>query len=245
LAGIDWKGAIKLVGSLINNASIRVLHPGMENPVLTAIGQDMGDAAQQLQTGIDKAADVAGYLGAPGALVNAFIKSQEGKYADAATSLATLSLSAIPGEKAGGQAVTKGLGKLLAKDAGEETANVLGKASAKSSLVAGEAGSYGELAAKAVRGDKLTPHHMPQAAAGYTGYSEGGALVLPEGEHLMTRTFAGKGSKTLVEDSALSFRQTLYKDMRDIRSQFGTRYNSGMSDLIKYYKSKFPDLMAK
>jgi hypothetical protein len=42
-------------------------------------------------------------------------------------------------------------------------------------LQAGEGGSYSELSSRGEVGDQLTPHHMPQAAAGYTGYGEGGA----------------------------------------------------------------------
>jgi len=60
-------------------------------------------------------------------------------------------------------------------------------------LQAGEAGRFGDLDARGIVGDDLTPHHMPQAARGFTPYADGGALVLPRAEHMLTRTYAGRG----------------------------------------------------
>jgi hypothetical protein len=104
---------------------------------------------------------------------------------------------------------------------------------AKLPVKAGEVGSYGDLAAWAVRGDKLTP------------YSKGGSLVLPESEHFLTRTFGGRGSVTLGEDAGLSFRQILYKDIKDVRSIAGSKYNDGLTDLIDCHWENFPQLMKK
>ena len=122
LDGIDFKGAFSFIGSLFTNAVSGDLHSGMENPILTGISQGMGDTAQQLRSGVDKAADVAGYLGAPGALFDAFVKGEEGNYKGAALSLATVPLAALPGGKAEATGATKGLGKLLAKEAEESSA---------------------------------------------------------------------------------------------------------------------------
>src|SRR5258705_4037693 len=69
---------------------------------------------------------------------------------------------------------------------------------------AGEAGAFGAL--KGVKGDGLTAHHMPQAAAGRTGYNEGGALVMTHDEHVLTRTYGSKGIGTLQSDAGSSFR---------------------------------------
>jgi hypothetical protein len=86
---------------------------------------------------------------------------------------------------------------------------------------------------------------MPQAAAGYTSYGEGGALALDQSEHVLTRTYGFRGGQTLIADVDLTFRQVLAKDIWDVRSIVGGRYNSGLKDLIDYYRTNFPDLIAK
>jgi hypothetical protein len=108
---------------------------------------------------------------------------------------------------------------------------------------AGEAGAFGSL--KGVKGDGLTAHHMPQAAAGRTGYNEGGALVMTQAEHVATRTYGSKGVGTLQSDAGLSFRDVLARDVRDVRSIVGSKYNEGLRDLTDYYRRNFPDLMGK
>jgi hypothetical protein len=94
-------------------------------------------------------------------------------------------------------------------------------------LQAGDSGAFGDLKAAGEVGDGLTPHHMPQAAAGRTGYNEGGALA------------------ALRADSELSFRSVLAKDIRDIRSFSGPKYNEGLRGLADYYRQNFPQLMSK
>jgi len=109
----------------------------------------------------------------------------------------------------------------------------------------GDAGAFKDLDARRVVGDKLTPHHMPQAAAGFTSRAEGGALVLPEAEHALTRTFGGKGAATARAEAGLPFRKVLARDIRDIRQNFGGKYDKGLRDLLQYYKTNFPHLMQK
>jgi RHS repeat-associated protein len=108
---------------------------------------------------------------------------------------------------------------------------------------AGEAGAFASL--RGVKGDGLTAHHMPQAAAGRLGYNEGGALVMTQAEHAATRTYGARGATTLQSDAGLSFREVLSKDIRDVRSIVGPKYNEGLSDLIDYYRQNFPELMRK
>lgn len=108
---------------------------------------------------------------------------------------------------------------------------------------AGDAGAFGSL--KGVKGDGLTAHHMPQAAAGRTGYSEGGALVMEQAEHVATRTYGSRGVGTLSSDAELSFREVLARDIRDVRSIVGSKYNEGLRALIEYYRKNFPELMSK
>jgi hypothetical protein len=86
---------------------------------------------------------------------------------------------------------------------------------------------------------------MPQAAAGRTGYNEGGALVMTQAEHQATRTYGSKGVSTLQSDAGLSFRDVLARDIRDVRSSVGLKYNQGLRDLTDYYRRNLPDLMGK
>ena len=46
-----------------------------------------------------------------------------------------------------------------------------------------------------------------------------------------------KRKRTMVSDAGLTARQRLYLDMMDIRKNFGSKYNKGMLEMIKYAKS--------
>lgn len=116
---------------------------------------------------------------------------------------------------------------------------------AAAGVQAGEAGAYGALRARSVPGDMLTPHHMPQAAMEFTTRAEGGALVLPHWEHVLTRTFGGRGGATLRVEQGMSFREVLARDLRDVRQLFGPKYDQGLRDLLQYYRQNFPELMAR
>ncbi len=118
-------------------------------------------------------------------------------------------------------------------------------AATKVPVVAGEAGRFATLDARAVVGDALTPHHMPQAALGLTSRAEGGALVMVDSEHALTRTFAGKGAATARSEAGLPFRQVLARDMRDVRRIVGSKYDQGLRDLLTYYKTHFPEKMVR
>ena len=72
-------------------------------------------------------------------------------------------------------------------------------------LVAGDAGRFLDLDARAVTGDQLTPHHMPQAAAKFTTREEGGALALPHEEHVLTRTYGVRGRTVVRTEARLPF----------------------------------------
>lgn len=110
---------------------------------------------------------------------------------------------------------------------------------------AGEAGAFAELDAKGVMGDGLTAHHMPQAAMGFTTREAGGALILPDAEHALTRTYFQSGAKTLRLEQGMQFRSVLARDLRDIRQLFGSKYDPGLRDLMKYYRLNFPQLLAR
>jgi hypothetical protein len=104
---------------------------------------------------------------------------------------------------------------------------------------AGMGGRFGSF--KGVKGDDLTPHHIPQAAAGFTTNKDGGAIVMTTAEHARTRTFGALRIATKKADASLSFRQVLEADIRDVRSIVGSKYNKGLLDVIKYYKKNCPE----
>jgi len=112
-------------------------------------------------------------------------------------------------------------------------------------LRAGQAGRFADLDARRVVGDDLTPHHMPQKALGHTSETNGGALVMTTAEHAQTRTYGWRGGQAAMEDAGKPFREVLATDIRDVRSITGSLYNSGLRDLINYYRTNFPDLMKK
>lgn len=118
------------------------------------------------------------------------------------------------------------------------TTRVVGK-----ELVAGQGGRFADLVGTV--GDDLTAHHIPQAALKFTNRADGGAVVMTTAEHAQTRTFSFKGALTKTEDAAASFRDVLAKDIRDVRSIVGARYNEGLRAVIKYYEQHFPELMKK
>jgi hypothetical protein len=68
---------------------------------------------------------------------------------------------------------------------------------------------------------------------------------MTQAEHVATRTYGSKGVGTLQSDAGLSFRDVLARDIRDVRSIVGSKYNEGLRDLTGYYRRNFPDLMGK
>ena len=121
--------------------------------------------------------------------------------------------------------------------------NLRSGASKGGKLVAGEGGRFASLDARAAIGDDLTPHHMPQAALGFTSRADGGALVMTAKEHAMTRTFGALGRVTARADKGKPFRDVLAQDMRNVRQIVGPKYDQGLQDLLKYYYDNFPELM--
>ncbi len=86
---------------------------------------------------------------------------------------------------------------------------------------------------------------MPQAALKFTAHNDGGALVLPEEVHKLTRTYGGRGAATARLDAGRPFREMLALDIQNIRGLTGAQYNEGLLNLISYYRVNFPGLMAK
>ena len=112
-------------------------------------------------------------------------------------------------------------------------------------VIKGEAGRFADLVSRGLKGDKLTPHHMPQAAAKFTTREDGGALVMSEADHVQTRTFGVKGLATSKTEAGMPFRDVLSRDIRDIRNIAGREYDAGIKEVIEYYRTNFPDLYKK
>jgi RHS repeat-associated protein len=114
---------------------------------------------------------------------------------------------------------------------------------ARAAVTAGEAGSFASLDARAVVGDGLTPHHLPQAALGFTTRGEGGALVMRAEEHALTRTYGTLGRGTARTEAGLPFRDVLARDIRDVRQIVGPKYDNGLRQLLQYYYENHPELI--
>ncbi len=108
-----------------------------------------------------------------------------------------------------------------------------------------EGGPLGPLEDRAVTGDNLTPHHMPQDKLGFLPRRQGGAVMMTQADHELTRTFGAKGRRTAAEDAGESFRKVLAKDIRDLRQKFGSKYDDGIRQMLDYYKKEHPDLINK
>jgi RHS repeat-associated protein len=104
-----------------------------------------------------------------------------------------------------------------------------------------DAGRFGDLSPGPV-GDGLTAHHMPQNALGFAPRNEGGAIVLTEADHILTRNFGPKGAVTKAAEAGMSFRDVLARDIWDLRiigeSKYGDPgyFNKGIQGLLDYYK---------
>ncbi|MGF1751958.1 hypothetical protein, partial [Vibrio cionasavignyae] len=83
-------------------------------------------------------------------------------------------------------------------------------------------------------------HHMPQSAFNKTiglSRSDGPAVGMTTADHALTRTYAGKGKKSMRVDAGLNPRQRLAKDIHDLRANFGRKYNKGSLEAIEYSKT--------
>jgi hypothetical protein len=112
-------------------------------------------------------------------------------------------------------------------------------------VIAGEAGQFADLQARSGVGDGLSLHHMPQVALKFTARAEGGAMVLWDAEHALTRTFKARGAAVARNEADLGFRDVLVRDIRDVRRIAGPKYDAGLRQLLQYYQTQFPELMRR
>ncbi|NSC21963.1 RHS repeat protein [Streptomyces albus subsp. chlorinus] len=122
-----------------------------------------------------------------------------------------------------------------------EEADPLGLLPCKT-VVENQAGRFGDMN-PGQPGDGLTPHHIPQVALGFLPRNEGGAIVMKQADHELTRTYGPHGRATKAADAGLPFRTVVAKDLWDMRrigeKQYGDPgyYNKGIMDLLAYYRS--------
>jgi hypothetical protein len=104
-----------------------------------------------------------------------------------------------------------------------------------------DAGRFGDLNPGQV-GDGLEAHHMPQDGLGFLSRNEGGAIVIAQGDHALTRTYKSLGRATKAAESGLPFRTVLARDIWDLRRigqrQYGNPgyFNPGIQGLLGYYR---------
>ena len=60
---------------------------------------------------------------------------------------------------------------------------------------------------------------------------------MKKSEHALTRTYSRRGRKAMIQYKGLNARQRLAKDIRDVRSIVGRKYNKALLKSIKYAKS--------
>ncbi|MDE7424554.1 MAG: hypothetical protein K2N51_12850 [Lachnospiraceae bacterium] len=93
----------------------------------------------------------------------------------------------------------------------------------------------------ATRGVDEVGHHFPQnkfiEQKLHMSRDEGPALLMSKGDHKLTRTYCGRGRRTMIVDEGLSARERMVLDIINIRENFGTKYNQGMLEAIRYAKT--------
>ncbi|MFJ9034902.1 polymorphic toxin-type HINT domain-containing protein, partial [Streptomyces sp. NPDC102274] len=105
-----------------------------------------------------------------------------------------------------------------------------------------QGGRFGDLD-PGIPGDGLTPHHMPQDALHHLPRPDGGAVVMKQADHELTRTYGGRGGGTKRRDAGLPFRTVLAMDIWDMRRIGQQQYNdpgyfnTGILEMMAYYRS--------
>jgi hypothetical protein len=66
----------------------------------------------------------------------------------------------------------------------------------------------------------------------------GPALGMSVEDHELTRTYRGRGKKTMAVTWGFRHESALLRDVRDIRKLFGQKYNKGLLEMLKYAKTQ-------
>jgi RHS repeat-associated protein len=99
----------------------------------------------------------------------------------------------------------------------------------------------------AARAEGEVAHHIPQNAFMRnlgSSRSDGPALGMTIEDHELTRTFAGRGASTMRSDIGLNARERMFKDIISIRRTFGSRYNEGIREMLRYSRT-LPEFQQK
>ncbi len=112
------------------------------------------------------------------------------------------------------------------------------KTAAKEGGIVGRGGRFSELDSARRTGE--VAHHIPQNAFNRTAgrsRADGPALGMTTEDHALTRSFAGRGNRTMRQDAGMPARDRMAHDIRDIRKQFGGKYDQGIHEMIDYAKT--------
>jgi len=87
-------------------------------------------------------------------------------------------------------------------------------------------------------------HHMPADSVSTLSRNEGPAIWMEKADHLQTAshgTQGAAGAEYRAQQAALieegKFDEAVQMDINDIRSKFGNKYDVGIEQMLKYYKS--------
>jgi hypothetical protein len=127
---------------------------------------------------------------------------------------------------------------LVLAGAGRSSTEIAGASTEVAGGIVNRGGRFADLDAARAAGE--VGHHMPQNAFNRTvgrSRADGPALGMTTKDHAMTRSFAGKGNRTMRVDAELSARERMAHDILDVRSLFGGKYNQGIREMINYAKT--------
>ena len=80
-------------------------------------------------------------------------------------------------------------------------------------------------------------YHIPQNAFNKTigvSIGDGSALLMSIDDHMLTRTFKGKGNTTMKSDVLLDAFERLELDIQDIQTLFGSKYDDVLYEVWLY-----------
>ncbi|KXJ35561.1 hypothetical protein AX282_21865 [Bacillus spizizenii] len=85
-------------------------------------------------------------------------------------------------------------------------------------------------------------HHMPQNAYNKKigiSRNRGPAVLMSKKDHAKTRTYAGRGKKTMRIDRHLTARKRLARDIWDVKKLTKRKYNKGLRQAARYGQSLY------
>ncbi len=110
---------------------------------------------------------------------------------------------------------------------------------AKGGGIVNRGGRFADLDKRKLAGE--VGHHTPQNAFNRSiglSRANGPALGMTIPDHALTRSFAGRGRRSMKLDAGASARDRLARDIRDIRRLFpGGKYDQGIREMLDYAKT--------